>query len=137
LSLFEQEQIPAEDRRWWIERIKKAQEEQENADLLFIMESGDERAKGVLTGKIFEYMVSGRPVISLGSTHDSAIGRLIYETGIGAVCEQDVSKIKNCLLKLVLGNSSTFYQPRLEKIRNYSRERQAGMLIDLINEGLD
>jgi len=29
LSLFEQEQIPAEDRRWWIERIKKAQEEQE------------------------------------------------------------------------------------------------------------
>jgi len=28
LDLFEQNQIPAEDRRWWLDRIKRDQEEE-------------------------------------------------------------------------------------------------------------
>lgn len=54
--------------------------EQQNADLLLLLESGEDAAKGVLTGKIFEYMISGKPVLSLGSKKDSAIGLMIEKT---------------------------------------------------------
>lgn len=104
---------------------QKALEEQVTADFLLLMESGHESAKGVLTGKVFEYMVSGKPVISIGSRRDSAIGKLIEETGIGIVCEQDVQSIKKILLDFTAGYSREYFSPNLEKIKKYNRELQS------------
>lgn len=108
---------------------QRALEEQADADLLLLMESGHESAKGVLTGKVFEYMVSGKPVMSIGSRRDSAIGKLINQTGIGAVCEQDVQSIKKFLLDLMAGNRGEHFSPNLEEIKAYNREIQSGELL--------
>ncbi|MDX5385786.1 MAG: glycosyltransferase [Alteromonadaceae bacterium] len=108
---------------------QKALEEQASADLLLLMESGHESASGVLTGKVFEYMVSGKPVISIGSRRDSAIGKLIDQTGIGVVCEQDVQAIKKFLLDLMAGDREEHFSPNLEEIKAYNREVQSEELL--------
>lgn len=108
---------------------QKALEEQASADLLLLMESGHESAKGVLTGKVFEYMVSGKPVMSIGSQRNSAIGNLIEETGIGVVCEQDVQSIKKILLDLAAGNGKEYFSPNLGKIKSYNRKIQSEELL--------
>ncbi|MDA3902771.1 MAG: hypothetical protein PF441_04890 [Desulfuromusa sp.] len=112
---------------------QKALEEQADADLLLLLESGDEAAKGVLTGKVFEYMVSGKPVLSLGSKQDSAIGQLINETGIGIVCEQDLQRIKKCLFDLLCGGKREYFSPKLDKIKAYGREFQSRELLSMID----
>ena len=111
---------------------QKALEAQADADLLLLLESGDEAAKGVLTGKVFEYMVSGKPVLSLGSKQDSAIGQLVNETGIGIVCEQDTQRIKKSLLDLLSGYTLEGFSPKLDKIKAYSREFQSRELLAMI-----
>jgi len=109
-----------------------ALEEQRKADLLLLMESGNEAAKGVLTGKVFEYMVSGKPILSLGSQKNSAIGQLIEETGIGIVCEQDIEKIKKCLQGLISGSEMNEFCPNFEKIKLYNRGAQSQDFLRLI-----
>ena len=55
--------------------------------LLLIPESGG-RGKGVLTGKIFEYLAAERPILAVVPP-DGAAARLIHETGAGVVVAPD------------------------------------------------
>jgi len=107
---------------------------QSKADLLLLLESGRSDAKGVVTGKIFEYMISGSPVLSLGSTKDSAIGELIKETGVGVVCGENVKEIESALLSSLEGKIELIYKPNLDAISTYSRKVQS---LNFINCLLD
>lgn len=113
---------------------QRALEEQAKGDVLLLMESGSEAAKGVLTGKIFEYMVSGKPVMSLGSKQDSAIGMLINETGIGVLCQQNVSDIKAYLMGMIEGGASVLYEPNMEMIKIYNRAAQSEAFLEKIKK---
>ncbi|MCZ2490067.1 hypothetical protein [Aquirufa antheringensis] len=108
--------------------------EQKNSDFLLLLESGDHDAKGVLTGKIFEYIAMGRPIISLGSLGDSSIGNLLKDTGCGFCYENNFMKLKFDLINALNGIRPEWYQPNLKEIIKYSREKQANILFDIINE---
>ena len=108
--------------------------EQQNADLLLLLESGENAAKGVLTGKIFEYMISGKPVLSLGSKKDSAIGLMIEKTGIGVVCENDTKEIKLILTQVLNNKLSAIYHPKIDSIKKFDRRVQAMDFLNLIND---
>jgi glycosyltransferase involved in cell wall biosynthesis len=67
--------------------------------LLLIPESGG-RGKGVLTGKIFEYLAAERPILA-AVPPDGAAAQLIRDTGAGAVvAPEDVDAIRAALLDL-------------------------------------
>src|SRR5690606_1202632 len=66
---------------------------QRSSDALILLESGDASANGVLTGKLFEYLLAGRPILSLGSRPGSAIGRLLEECGVGVCAGRDEVRI--------------------------------------------
>jgi glycosyltransferase involved in cell wall biosynthesis len=67
--------------------------------LLLIPESGG-RGKGVLTGKIFEYLAAERPILALVPT-DGAAAQLIRDTGAGVVAApEDAGAIREALLDL-------------------------------------
>lgn len=107
---------------------------QQSADLLLLLESGDKDSKGFLTGKIFEYLAAGKPIISLGSAKDSSISRLLNETGCGKCYEEDVEMIAADLLRHLQGINLDWYKPNFEIIKQYSREYQAKKLMNNIIE---
>ncbi len=67
--------------------------------LLLVPESGG-RGRGVLTGKIFEYLAAERPILAVVPT-DGAAAELIRETAAGTVvAPDDVEAIRTALLDL-------------------------------------
>ena len=49
---------------------------QRNVDYLLLLESGDPKAAGVITGKVFEYIASETPIIVIGPNKKSELGVL-------------------------------------------------------------
>lgn len=113
---------------------EKALSAQSEADILLLLESSSDDANGVLTGKIFEYMASGTPVLSLGSQKKSAICQIIQETGIGFCAGNDEELIEKILLSLVNGNILSWYTPKIDRIMKYSRKSQADKLYKFMCE---
>jgi glycosyltransferase involved in cell wall biosynthesis len=67
--------------------------------LLLIPESGG-RGRGVLTGKIFEYLAAERPILA-AVPPDGAAARLVRDTGAGVVApSDDVDALREALLEL-------------------------------------
>jgi glycosyltransferase involved in cell wall biosynthesis len=67
--------------------------------LLLIPESGG-RGRGVLTGKIFEYLAAERPILA-AVPPDGAAARLLRDTGAGVIVpSDDVAGIREALLDL-------------------------------------
>jgi glycosyltransferase involved in cell wall biosynthesis len=110
----------------------KALELQQSADLLLLLESGDEDSKGFLTGKIFEYIGAGRPIISIGSTSDSAIARVLNETRCGVCYENSVDNLAKDILTYLRGVPPTWFNPDISAIEIYSRKYQAEILLEKI-----
>jgi nucleoside-diphosphate-sugar epimerase/glycosyltransferase involved in cell wall biosynthesis len=105
---------------------------QQSADFLLLLESGDEDSKGFLTGKIFEYLAAGRPILSIGSKSDSAIARVLNQTRCGRCYENDSHAIANDLLDYLGGRIPIWFNPDLQAIQRYSRKHQAELMIQMI-----
>jgi glycosyltransferase involved in cell wall biosynthesis len=70
-----------------------------DALLLLIPEAGG-RGKGVLSGKVFEYLAAERPILALVPP-DGAAAQLIRDTGAGVVAApDDVAAIRDALLEV-------------------------------------
>ena len=68
--------------------------------LLLLMPDSEPRAKGLLTGKLFEYMASGRPILCIGP-EDGDAARILRETGAGqTISFEDKEKMKEALKNL-------------------------------------
>ena len=93
---------------------------QRSADLLLFLESGDLDAKGVLTGKLFEYMVAGVPILALGIGEDFDSAKIIKDTNIGVVVGNNEEKIRHMLLSII--NNTYKYEPKQDRIAYFSRE---------------
>jgi glycosyltransferase involved in cell wall biosynthesis len=108
------------------------------ADRLLLLESPDPAHRAALTGKIFEYIASGTPVLSVGSPQGTAIWNLIAETGAGICCGTDQQAMgRELLLLQEMRGQPDWYRPKADEILKYSRERQAGQLLDFILGKLD
>jgi glycosyltransferase involved in cell wall biosynthesis len=106
--------------------------------LLLLMPDSEPRAKGLLTGKLFEYMASGRPILCIGP-EDGDAARILRETGAGlTISFEDKEKMKEALKNL--------YQRYLEntlegntnpKVENYSRQVMTQQYAALLNQAIN
>ena len=55
------------------------------SQLLLLLVNDTPNAKGILTGKFFEYLSSGRPVLAIGP-EDGDVASILKETGAGSIC---------------------------------------------------
>lgn len=108
-----------------------------SAQILLLPIDDFDGAKWVLTGKLFEYMASRRPVLCIGPT-DGDAAMLIKETGIGETFEfNDREGLMNYLIK----QHSLYLLKELKPNKNsnvsqYSRReltRKLAMLLDEIS----
>lgn len=70
---------------------------QRESQILLTLDWMDERQPGVYTGKIFEYLAAGRPILSIGPP-GSVVDSLLQETGAGRQCGS-VPQLKAFLLE--------------------------------------
>ena len=79
------------DRVEWLPFASRARtlelQRDSEALLLLIPEAGG-RGNGILSGKVFEYLAAGRPVVA-SSRPDGAAARLLRQTGAGIVVAPD------------------------------------------------
>jgi glycosyltransferase involved in cell wall biosynthesis len=87
-----------------------------------------------LTGKLFEYLAVGKPIIAV-ARKDGEVARVLQETGSGwCAAPDDPAGLRQLLLHIFENHDSGHpaIQPNREAIREYERPRLAGQLGSLI-----
>ncbi len=112
-------------------------EEQQKSDVLLLFVNNTPNAKGILTGKLFEYIASGRPILSIGPENgDSA--RILNETQSGVTVDfNDKEKMKSVIRDLVKKyNDNQLITQHNETFEKYSRRNLTKDFVKLLNETL-
>lgn len=101
---------------------------QARSSLLLLLESREPAARGVLTGKLFEYLVSGIPILAVGIDTENAAGALLHHTRTG-VCAVNTDEVADILEHSIRSGRFDFYQPKVERIAAYARDQQARHIV--------
>ena len=102
--------------------------EQMKSHVLLLMVNNTPNAKGIVTGKVFEYMASGRPTLIIGPV-DGDVSKIVSKCNAGITCDyNDVIKMKTAILEL-------FYKRKEYNatINSYSREALTEKLNNILN----
>ncbi len=105
--------------------------EQKKSHVLLLIVNDTPNAKGILTGKVFEYLAAQRPIVAL-APHDGDLAELIRETKSGIVISHDNKiELKNFLVQLLEGKTPVFEFTNTEK---YSRNQLTKYLVEEIEK---
>jgi len=107
---------------------------QRKSQVLLLFINNTPNAKGVLTGKIFEYLASGRPILCIGP-EDGDCAKIIAETQAGVVVDfNDKEKMKSVILNLYQNyKDNQLVTKRNEMVEKYSRKNLAKEYANLLN----
>jgi glycosyltransferase involved in cell wall biosynthesis len=84
----------------YLPRREALRYQRDSEALLLLVPDAGGRGKGVLSGKVFEYIAAGRPILA-AVPPDGAAAQLIRETGAGVVvAPDDVAGIRAALVEL-------------------------------------
>lgn len=110
----------------------KAVEEMEKSSLLLITNFPNESSKGIIPGKIFEYLASGKQIISFGP-EDADVSRILNETGAGKhFSYHDSERVKNFILeKFELWKQGNL-SDNTRNIEQFSRRNLTGKLTEIL-----
>ena len=102
---------------------------QKTSKLLLLMVNNTPNAKGIITGKVFEYMASKRPILAIGPK-DGDLGEILTKTSSGLVCDYDnVENLSSTIWRIFKGD--TKFE---NNISLYSRVELTEKLVNLLNE---
>jgi galactitol-specific phosphotransferase system IIB component len=111
---------------------KEAVSHQRTSQILLLIEINSENTKSILPGKLFEYMVSERPIIAIGPK-DSDFAEIIQSTNTGVFFTYDE---KEALKTLIASHYNLFLQHNLKVfpvgLQHYSRKNLTQNLAKLI-----
>lgn len=104
-----------------------------SSDVLLLLIPVIEGAEGILTGKLFEYLGSGRPILGLGPANGAAAA-IINECEAGKMFEREQEgEMGEWLRKRLVSDESSLSIDRIERRLKYSRRNLAGQMTEIIN----
>jgi hypothetical protein len=107
---------------------------QRKSQILLLIEIDSEETKSIIPGKLFEYMVSNRPIIAIGPK-GSDFAAIITETNTGVFFDYS-EKVK--LKKLILDFYNQYLEGKLQShgigLQRYSRKNLTKELVQLITK---
>ncbi len=108
------------------------------ADLLLLLINRTANAEGFLSGKVFEYLASGRPVLCIGPVQGDA-ARLLNETEAGTTLDYTDETGMIRTLKQYIKNRPEHASPnhssqKRKSIEPYSRETQARRIAAILED---
>ena len=108
--------------------------EQQNASLQLLLLNNTPNAKGILTGKLFEYMASGSPILAIGPP-DGDAAAVLAESETGACYDfNDIEGIKNALLSAFRIHQSGEMTAGKRKLEKWTREALTSKLADILDQ---
>jgi hypothetical protein len=107
---------------------------QRQASALILIESQASAALGVLRAKMFEYLQAGRAILGVGFSADTEVGRVLIETGVGAVCGVDPDLIRRHLQTLRMRGVPDGFAPQPAILARYRRDVQAHRLLERMEQ---
>jgi len=81
---------------------------QQSADILLMASWHTQAQRGILTGKLFEYMMMDKPIVCCmgGDAPGSGVKRVLQETGMGVCCEAACAQADEAALKRYLAQAA-------------------------------
>jgi glycosyltransferase involved in cell wall biosynthesis len=113
---------------------------QKESTLLLLLSWNDPRDEGTYTGKLFEYLGAGRPILATSVYEGGGIPKLLSETGSGVIAN-DAATIRDILRVWLMefqreGKVHSFLNPNAEMIQAYTWESQARKLAAAFDRAL-
>lgn len=109
------------------------QQMQQSSQVLLLLINNTPNAKGILTGKLFEYLASGRPILCIGP-EDGDAAQILNETKAGTTVRfDDKEKMKELIKDLYqkhLQNGLVSNESR--KVEKYSRRTLTGNIVKIL-----
>lgn len=110
---------------------KESIELQKSADILLFLESNKPDAVGILTGKLFEYLYSGKEIWGIGIDETTISGKLIIDSGAGYAIGSNEKLIFEKVNRLIkLGTEQVFVNH--EMLKKFDRRNQAKEVLKII-----
>lgn len=105
------------------------------ATALLVLGFMDPTLKGVLTGKVFEYLGAKRPILAIAPGGD-ILESLLKETRAGVTHDRagDIAQLLKSWISDWERNGRIRYEPDETALSRYTRRVQAGRLADIIRE---
>ena len=108
------------------------------SDCLLLIEGAGPGAEAFYTGKVFEYMVAGRPILAIIPQHGAA-AQLIKETNTGLISDcTDLHATKKNIEILYTSwlKNIGIYSPNKEEIKKYERNTLTKELAKVFDKAL-
>ena len=102
---------------------------QKSSKLLLLMVNNTPNAKGIVTGKVFEYMASKRPILAIGPK-DGDLGEILSKTSTGVVCDYENVENLSSTIWSIFKDDIKFEN----NISSYSRVELTDKLVSLLND---
>lgn len=107
---------------------------QRKARVLLLSVNDVPMAKGIITGKIFEYLAIGRPILCIGPP-DGDAAAIINQTKAGPVVDfSDLKGFKQAVLTLFSDYENGRDETQHAHVSKFSREALCGKIAEILNE---
>lgn len=112
----------------------EAIQRQQSSQVLLLIINNTPNAKGILTGKFFEYIASGRPVLGVGPS-DGDAAQVLNDTRAGKMVDyDDVDAAKRILQQWYALYQEKRLKVETSDVAKYSRRSLTGSLATLLEE---
>ena len=106
--------------------------QQRQAQVLLLIEIDSDDTKAIIPGKLFEYMVSNRPILAVGPT-ESDVEQIIKETNTGHYFNYNsYTAIKNVILNHFIAFQESNLEVHAIGLQKYSRRALTKTLVNIL-----
>ena len=110
----------------------EANAEMQSSDVLLMTNFPHESSKGIIPGKIFEYLATGKPILSFGPK-ESDVKKILDETNAGKhFSYQDSAELKAFLIDHYQNWKSGITSSKTKNIEQFSRRNLTGKLSEIL-----
>ena len=107
---------------------------QKKSQVLLLIEINSKETRSIIPGKLFEYMVSGRPIIAIGP-NGSDFAEIITDTNTGVFFEySEKAKLKNVISDYYNQYLDGKLQSNAVGLQKYSRRSLTKDLVEVLNK---
>ena len=108
-----------------------------SANILLLTNFDNQASKGIIPGKLFEYMATGNPIVAIGPT-DADVEKILHKTKAGEYfSHQEVNKIKSFILSTYqqwLVNPNTKFDTNEEEVQQFNRKNLTAKLAEVVDK---